>query len=38
MSMDIMGIHQEELIVGVELGCLLSFLGSGETSDMSLFV
>ena len=38
MSMDIMGIHQEELIDGVELGGVSTFLGSGETSDMSLFV
>lgn len=38
MSMDIMGIHQEELIDGVELGGVSAFLGSGETSDMSLFV
>ncbi|MFR8697706.1 MAG: DsrE/DsrF/DrsH-like family protein [Bifidobacterium bifidum] len=34
MSMDIMGIHQEELIDGVELGGVSTFLGSGETSDM----
>ena len=38
MSMDIMGIHQEELIDGVELGGVATFLGSGETSDMSLFI
>ncbi|MFC5221910.1 DsrE/DsrF/DrsH-like family protein [Bifidobacterium leontopitheci] len=38
MSMDIMGIHKEELIDGVELGGVSTFLGSGETSDMSLFV
>ena len=38
MSMDIMGIHQEELIDDVELGGVSTFLGSGEESDMSLFI
>ena len=38
MSMDIMGIHQEELIDGIELGGVSTFLGSGEESDMSLFI
>ena len=38
MSMDIMGIHKEELIEGVELGGVSTFLGSGEKSDMSLFI
>jgi len=38
MSMDIMGIHKEELIDGVELGGVSTFLGAGETSDMSLFI
>ncbi len=38
MSMDIMGIQKEELIDGVELGGVSTFLGSGEQSDMSLFV
>lgn len=38
MSMDIMGIHQEELIDGVELGGVATFLGSAELSDMSLFI
>ena len=38
MSMDIMGIRQEELIDGVELGGVATFLGSGEHSDMSLFI
>ncbi|MBW3091676.1 DsrE/DsrF/DrsH-like family protein [Bifidobacterium sp. 82T10] len=38
MSMDIMGIRKEELIDGVELGGVSTFLGAGETSDMSLFV
>lgn len=38
MSMDIMGIHKEELIDGVELGGVATFLGSGEKSDMNLFI
>ena len=38
MSMDIMGIRQEELIDGTELGGVATFLGSGEKSDMSLFI
>ncbi|MDD6069995.1 MAG: DsrE/DsrF/DrsH-like family protein [Clostridiales bacterium] len=38
MSMDIMGIRKEELIDGVELGGVSTFLGSGELSDMSLFI
>ena len=38
MSMDIMGIHQEELIDGVELGGVATFIGYGEESDMSLFI
>ena len=38
MSMDIMGIRKEELIEGVELGGVSTFLGAGEQSDMSLFI
>ena len=38
MSMDIMGISKEELLNGVESGGVATFLGSGETSDMSLFI
>ncbi len=38
MSMDIMGIRREELIDGVELGGVATFLGAGERSDMSLFI
>ena len=38
MSMDIMGIRKEELIDGVELGGVATFLGAGESSDMSLFI
>ncbi len=38
MSMDVMGIKKEELIDGVELGGVATFIGSGETSDISLFI
>lgn len=38
ISMDIMGIHQEKLIEGVEMGGAATFIGSGEQSDMSLFI
>lgn len=38
MSMDIMGIKKEELLDGVTMGGVASFLGSAEESDMSLFV
>ena len=38
MSMDIMGIHKEELSDGIELGGVSTFLGAGEQSDMSLFI
>ncbi|MCX7842528.1 MAG: CoA-disulfide reductase [Clostridia bacterium] len=38
MSMDIMGIKREELIDGVTIGGVASFIGAAEESDMSLFV
>jgi len=38
MSMDLMGIHQEELIDGVKIGGVATFLGSAETSDTNLFI
>ncbi len=38
MSMDIMGIKKEELIDGITIGGVASFLGSAEESDMSLFI
>jgi peroxiredoxin family protein/TusA-related sulfurtransferase/rhodanese-related sulfurtransferase len=38
MSMDVMGIRREELIDGVEVGGVATFLGSAETSDMNLFI
>lgn len=38
MSMDIMGIKQAELIDGITIGGVATFLGSAEESDMSLFI
>jgi NADPH-dependent 2,4-dienoyl-CoA reductase/sulfur reductase-like enzyme/peroxiredoxin family protein/rhodanese-related sulfurtransferase/TusA-related sulfurtransferase len=38
MSMDLMGIRAEELIKGVEIGGVATFLGSAEDSDTNLFI
>lgn len=38
MSMDIMGIRQEELIEGVEFGGVASYLGAAEDSGVNLFI
>ena len=38
MSMDVMGIKREELIDGVEVGGVASFLASAEESDTNLFI
>lgn len=38
MSMDVMGIHKEELIEGVELAGVGSYLGDAEESDVNLFI
>ncbi len=38
MSMDVMGIHKEELIDGVELAGVASYLGAAENSDTNLFI
>jgi len=38
MSMDVMGIRQEELLDGVEIGGVASFLGESEEAGMTLFV
>lgn len=38
MSMDVMGIKQEELIDGVELAGVASYLGDAEESNVNLFV
>lgn len=38
MSMDVMGIRQEELIDGVELAGVASYLGDAEASDVNLFI
>jgi len=38
MSMDVMGIKPEELIDGVELAGVGSYLGDAEESDVNLFI
>mgnify|MGYP000852380424 CR=1 FL=1 len=38
MSMDVMGIHKEELIDGVELGGVGTYLGDAEESNVNLFI
>ncbi len=38
MSSDIMGITKDELIDGVELGGVASFIGAAEQSDTTLFI
>ena len=38
MSMDVMGIHPEELIDGVELGGVGAYLGDAEESNVNLFI
>jgi NADPH-dependent 2,4-dienoyl-CoA reductase/sulfur reductase-like enzyme/peroxiredoxin family protein/rhodanese-related sulfurtransferase/TusA-related sulfurtransferase len=38
MSMDLMGITQDELIDGVEVGGVASMLAAAEASNMSLFI
>ncbi|KPU27241.1 pyridine nucleotide-disulfide oxidoreductase [Caloranaerobacter sp. TR13] len=38
MSMDVMGITREELIDGVEIGGVASYLGAAEESNVNLFI
>lgn len=38
MSMDVMGIKEEELIDGIEIGGVASYLGAAETADTNLFI
>ncbi|MNC67395.1 hypothetical protein D3C75_1178910 [compost metagenome] len=38
MSMDIMGIRQEELISGVDFGGVATYLGAAEDSGVNLFI
>jgi NADPH-dependent 2,4-dienoyl-CoA reductase/sulfur reductase-like enzyme/peroxiredoxin family protein/TusA-related sulfurtransferase/rhodanese-related sulfurtransferase len=38
MSLDVMGIKQEELIDGVEIGGVAYFLGEAEMSNVNLFI
>ena len=38
MSMDVMGIHQDELIDGIEIGGVGAYLGTAEQSNVNLFI
>jgi peroxiredoxin family protein len=38
MSMDVMGVHKEELIDGVEVGGVATFLGEATRSKATLFI
>lgn len=38
MSMDVMGIKPEELIEGVEIGGVASYLAAAEESNVNLFI
>ena len=38
MSMDVMGIQKDELIEGVEIGGLATYLGEAEDSNVNLFI
>lgn len=38
MSMDLMGVHAKELIDGVNLGGVATYLAEGEASDINLFI
>lgn len=38
MSMDVMGIHKEELIEGIEVGGVATFLGDAARSKVPLFI
>jgi len=38
MSMDIMGIEKEELIDGIEIGGVATYLGYAEEAGLNLFI
>jgi peroxiredoxin family protein len=38
MSMDVMGLKQEELVDGVEIGGVATFLAESEGAGMTLFI
>lgn len=38
MSMDVMGIRKEELIDGVEIGGVATYLGKANDSNLNLFI
>ncbi len=38
MSMDLMGVHESELIEGVSMGGVATYLGEAEDADVNLFI
>lgn len=38
MSMDLMGVHESELIDGINLGGVATYLGEAEDADVNLFI
>jgi len=38
MSMDVMGLKREELIDGIEVGGVATFLGESDEAGMTLFI
>jgi NADPH-dependent 2,4-dienoyl-CoA reductase/sulfur reductase-like enzyme/peroxiredoxin family protein/rhodanese-related sulfurtransferase/TusA-related sulfurtransferase len=38
MSMDLMGIHEDELLDGVQYGGVATYLGAAEEADVNLFI
>ena len=38
MSMDLMGVHEDELMTGVKFGGVATYLAEGEDSDINLFI
>ncbi|MCF7944665.1 MAG: DsrE/DsrF/DrsH-like family protein, partial [Spirochaetia bacterium] len=38
MTMDVMGLKQEELVDGIDFGGVASYLGDVEDSDSNLFI
>ena len=38
MSMDLMGIKEEELIDGIDFGGVATYLGAAEESNVNLFI
>jgi len=38
MSMDVMGVHKEELMDGVEIGGVGAYLGAANEANVNLFI